>query len=170
MNDLLDAAGVLSSDAPRTGWPYDPVIIPPRADIHRFVLTIPGEPVAKGRPKLGTVNGHAMAFTPAKTRRYEDLVRQKAVQTWNRPLIADAPITLQVTFTRGIPASWSRKKREAAYAQQIWPTGRPDLDNMVKAITDGMNLAVFADDALIVRTLSEKRYGDVPGVRVELTW
>lgn len=30
-----------------------------------------GVPVGKGRPKFSTVNGHAVAYTPAKTANYE---------------------------------------------------------------------------------------------------
>lgn len=133
-------------------------------------LTIPGEAVAKGRPKLGTVNGHAMAFTPKKTRAYEDVVRQHAVQRWQREILHAVPVALSVVFYRGIAASWPRKKQEQAIAGSLRPVGRPDLDNLVKAITDGMNGVVYSDDALIVETHSAKRYAVRPRVEVTISW
>lgn len=151
---------------------FAPEVLHPPVDlsVREWTLVIPGEPVAKGRPKLGTVNGHAMAFTPPKTRRYEDIVRQTAVREWNRPLLADVPIYLRATFARGIAASWPRKKREAALANTLRPTGRPDLDNMLKAITDGLNGVVYLDDALIVEITATKMYAAEPLVAVTLTW
>jgi len=139
-------------------------------DLRRWHLLIPGEPVAKGRPKLGTVNGHAMAFTPAKTRRYEDIVRQLAVQAWRRPLLAGEPIFLTVIFCRGIPASWSKRDKQSAMLGTKLPIGRPDLDNCVKAITDGLNGVVYADDAAIVSITASKRYSTDPRVEVTLAW
>lgn len=135
-----------------------------------WTLTIPGEPVAKARPKLGTVNGHAMAFTPAKTRRYEDIVRQTAVQAWGRPLLADTPVFLTVRFYRGIPKSWSKREQDAALRGLRRPVSKPDLDNLVKSVTDGLNGVVYYDDAAIVETTSGKFYAAEPRVEVELKW
>lgn len=135
-----------------------------------FRLTILGDPVAKGRPKLGTVNGHAMAFTPAKTRRYEDIVRQTAIREWNRPLLTDTPLSISVSCFRQIPKSASRKVKEAMLLGTIRPLGRPDLDNNVKAVTDALNGVVYYDDSAIVETHSFKWYGLDPRVEVTLTW
>jgi Holliday junction resolvase RusA-like endonuclease len=43
-------------------------------------IVVAGPPVPKGRPRLSTFNGHARAFTPTKTRRYEDLIRLEAAR------------------------------------------------------------------------------------------
>ncbi len=152
--------------------PFAPESLHPAVDpnVREWRLVIPGEPVAKGRPKLGTVNGHAMAFTPKKTRSYEDIVRQTCVREWNRPLLQDVAIVLTATFYRGIAVSWSRKKTEAALHGDLRPIGRPDLDNLTKCLTDGMNGVVYLDDALIVRTIAEKVYALRPRVEIVLTW
>jgi Holliday junction resolvase RusA-like endonuclease len=147
----------------------DSLLLDPQP-LRTFRLTIPGEPVAKGRPRLGTVAGHAMAFTPAKTRRYEDIVRQTAVREWNRPLLADTPLTLSVAFFRQIPKSASKKVKEGMLLGSIRPIGRPDLDNNVKAVIDALNGVVFYDDSAIVETHSSKWYGLEPRVEVTLTW
>ena len=46
------------------------------------------------------------------------------------------------------------------------PTGRPDLDNIVKLYADAFNSVVWRDDSQVVRVVSEKRYSDRPGVLV----
>ena len=155
--------------------PFSPVMLSlpqpqPRDDGGTWSLQIAGESVAKGRPKLGTVAGRAMAFTPRKTRNYEAYVRELAEREWKRAPIAERPIWLRATFVRAIPASWSIKKRNAAAMNHVHPTGRPDLDNCVKAITDALNTIVYADDALIVAFDVRKVYGTIPHAVVTLTW
>ncbi|MEP7367725.1 MAG: RusA family crossover junction endodeoxyribonuclease, partial [Acidobacteriota bacterium] len=113
---------------------------------------------------------HAMAFTPKKTRSYEDIVRQTAIREWNRPLLQDTAIVLTVTFYRGVAASWSKRKTAEALAGALLPIGRPDLDNLTKCLTDGMNGVVYLDDSAIVKTISEKRYALNPRVEIVLTW
>lgn len=135
-----------------------------------WTFQVPGEPVAKGRPKLGTVNGRAMAFTPKKTRTFESTVREIVGKAWTREPIAERPIFVRMTFVRLIPQSWPIKKRNAAIAGTLFPTGRPDLDNFQKAITDAMNTIVYTDDALIVGIEARKVYGAIPHAVVTLTW
>ena len=57
-------------------------------------------------------------------------------------------------------------------AQALCPefvTKKPDLDNLVKALGDGMNGVVFADDSQIAQNgICRKVYGDTPGVTVTI--
>lgn len=49
---------------------------------------IPGQPVGKGRPRIGKVGAHARMFTPAKTVSYESTVALFAAQAMaGRPLL-----------------------------------------------------------------------------------
>jgi hypothetical protein len=43
-----------------------------------IAFTIPGQPVAKGRPKFARRGAHVVAYTPAKTASYENLVKLAA--------------------------------------------------------------------------------------------
>jgi Holliday junction resolvase RusA-like endonuclease len=134
-------------------------------------LVIPGEPVAKARPKLATVHGHAMAFTPQKTRRYEDIVRNVVSHQWaGRSILQDVAITMRVTVFRGIPKSWSKRKQSDALTGAVRPLGKPDWDNFGKAISDGLNGLVYLDDALIVDAHVQKFYSLEPRVEVALSW
>jgi len=55
------------------------------------------------------------------------------------------------------PASWSAKKREAAIGRHHLQ--KPDLDNIEKAISDGMNRIAYADDSQICCKRSVKLWG-----------
>lgn len=49
-------------------------------DFRPVMFTVPGEPVGKGRPRIGRVGAHARMFTPAKTANYEGLIARRPWQ------------------------------------------------------------------------------------------
>lgn len=126
-------------------------------------ILIPGEPVAKGRPRFGK----GRAYTPEKTATWETFAKWQARAQLGAPPILRGPVAVTVTATFAIPPSWSKAKREAALRGEIAHTSRPDSDNILKAL-DAFNNLLWVDDAQITRAVVEKRYGSEPGVVVEV--
>lgn len=132
----------------------------------RFV--VPGAPQGKGRPRIGKVGQHARMFTPAATVAYEGLVAHAAQTAMaGRPLL-DGPVACAVHIDCAVPASWSQKKQRMALAGEVMPTTKPDADNVVKAIFDGLNEVLWRDDVQVVDLAVRKRYSATPCVRVEV--
>ena len=48
------------------------------------------------------------------------------------------------------------------------PGTRPDLDKLARALLDGITGVVVKDDSLVVDLMVGKRYGEAPGVVVEI--
>jgi Holliday junction resolvase RusA-like endonuclease len=79
------------------------------------------------------------------------------------------PLALSLSAVHPIPASWSKKRREAVLLAPVWKPTKPDLDNLIKAVSDGMNGIVYGDDALIVKFKDcDKLWGADPRVVVTL--
>lgn len=93
-------------------------------------FTIPGEPVAKARPRV-TSQG---TYTPAHVRKYEQSVHL---------LAANARARLGITTPRKANA-WRVTIHLYRYSRKA-----ADADNMVKAILDGMNGTLYADDSQV---------------------
>src|SRR3989304_5792878 len=130
-------------------------------------FTIPGEPVAKGRPSATTVNGLARLYTPKKTVNYESLVALAAQQAMGDRNLFDGPVSLGINAVFQITKSWSRKRRTANYHNPEFVTMWPDFDNTLKAVCDGINGVVWIDDSQIaIIDRSYKVYGEYPGVFV----
>ncbi|MCS3839407.1 Holliday junction resolvase RusA-like endonuclease [Pseudomonas sp. JAI111] len=129
---------------------------------------VPTEPVGKGRPRVSTIGGHARMFTPKKTANYETLISMAAQQAMQgRELIA-GPVLMELAIRVSVAASWSKKKTAEALAGVIKPTKKPDIDNILKAICDGINGIVFKDDVQITNVSMNKRFGETPGVSVRV--
>ncbi|WP_147695970.1 RusA family crossover junction endodeoxyribonuclease [Vogesella mureinivorans] len=130
-------------------------------------FTVPGAPVGKGRPKVSTRGGKfAKMYTPEKTANYETLVAMAAQQAMVGRALLAGPVEVQMAILLPIPASWSKKKQAAAIAGQVYPTKKPDADNVVKAIFDGINGVVWNDDVQACDIVVRKRYAETPGVQV----
>jgi Holliday junction resolvase RusA-like endonuclease len=130
------------------------------------VLTVelPGIPKGKGRPRFARATGRA--YTPAATRNYEgNLAVAASAAMASRPLI-EGPVDVIVEVGLPVPASWSRTKQLRAIAREIWPTGRPDVDNYLKAAMDAFNGVVFRDDSQVVQVWIVKFYSLKPSLSV----
>ncbi|MBN3750104.1 RusA family crossover junction endodeoxyribonuclease [Burkholderia sp. Se-20373] len=98
----------------------------------------------------------------------ENLVKMAASAAMRSTEPYAGPIRLVVHIGMPIPTSWSQKRQRAAAAGEIGATKKPDADNVVKALKDGMNGVAYVDDGQVVDLWVAKRYAVVPGVRVEV--
>lgn len=128
----------------------------------KYNFTIYGECVAKARPRF-TQYGHV--YTPAKTKEYERLIKSVAREN-NIPCITTA-LKIDITIYKSIPASWTKKKKEQALSGELLPVVKPDIDNYVKAVLDGLNGLLFVDDKQIIELTARKKYSD--SARTEVT-
>jgi len=64
------------------------------------------------------------------------------------------------------PKNISKKKREQMLNNEIYPTIKPDTDNIAKSILDSLNGIAYKDDKQVVKLNVDKRYNEEPSVRV----
>ncbi|HBO6928810.1 TPA: RusA family crossover junction endodeoxyribonuclease, partial [Pseudomonas aeruginosa] len=108
-------------------------------DFRPVMFTVPGEPVGKGRPRIGRVGAHVRMFTPAKTANYEGLIAHSGQQAMAGRALFEGPVLVELDIALSIPQSMSKKRKALALSGQLHPTKKPDLDNVQKAIYDGLN-------------------------------
>ncbi len=123
-------------------------------------LTIPGNPVAKGRPRFSIHQGQARTYSPAETVSWENNVRACAYNAKVTPL--DGPLQMTCIFYRPWPKSMSKKARLTAM-----PGTRPDVDNYIKLVLDALNGIAWRDDAQLVDINAAKRFAEAG--RTEIT-
>ena len=134
--------------------------------INALSFIVPGEPQGKGRAKIVKIGGFSRMATPAKTVAYEGLVAQAAQTAMRGAPLLEKACRIELDVLCSVPASWSQKKQAQALAGAIRPAKKPDADNVLKAVCDGMNGVVWKDDVQAVDVLLRKRYAPTPGVHV----
>lgn len=127
------------------------------------VITVPGRPVPKGRPRFGS--GHA--YTPKATRNFETQLKWLARLAMQHREIFLGPVKIEVLALFPIPQSWPTKKKTDALNGLVRPTGKPDLDNLLKTV-DALNGVVWKDDSQVVSALVRKRYWNEPSLKIEV--
>ena len=127
-----------------------------------LAFTVPGEPVAKGRPRF-TRSG--FAYPDKKTDRYENLVRLAYVEAYPDRKPAEGPIAVTIRADFPPLKSWSKKKKAAAAVDNLPKTTKPDLDNLVKVL-DGLNKIAWVDDAQIYNIEAWKGYSEQPRLEI----
>ena len=125
------------------------------------VFTVFGKPVGKGRPKFTSRGGYARAYTPKGTADYESLVAESYNSEYEKEDKMDYPIKVRILAVFPIPKSLRKADRELAKKNILKPTKKPDIDNIVKIILDGLNGVAYEDDAFVVAVEAEKRYSPV---------
>lgn len=136
---------------------------------HNVSMTLPFEPVPKGRPRFKVMCNHVQAFTPPKTKAFENSVGYYYKGASNSYMFEQGvPITVSIEFGMAVPASYSKKRRGEMLDGVILHTVKPDVDNLVKAILDGLNGIAFHDDAQITALHVSKRYVQSPHIYINI--
>jgi Holliday junction resolvase RusA-like endonuclease len=126
---------------------------------------VEGTPVGKGRPKFARRGKFVSTYTPTKTRTYEDTIKVAARQAMTiEPL--QTPVTVFVYISVPIPASYSKKRKEACLSGFEKPMKKPDVDNVSKCFLDAMNGIVYVDDVQVISLHMTKVYNTVGMVEV----
>lgn len=137
-----------------------------RSSMKEIEFVVYGRPKGKGRPRF-TMDGHA--YTPQTTRMYEKEIRQ-AFREAGGTSFGTVPIAVEVTAYYPIPKSARKSDKEAMAAGLVVPMVKPDIDNVLKAVLDGIqgDDGAFHDDVQVVSVRAEKRYDRIgsPGAVV----
>jgi Holliday junction resolvase RusA-like endonuclease len=75
---------------------------------------------------------------------------------------------MKCDFYKGVPKSWSEKKRQQALAGLIKPIGRPDCSNYLKGVEDALNGIAYLDDSQIVLVHVTKQYSLEPRAEIRI--
>lgn len=124
-----------------------------------YTFTYDITPAPKLRPRLGR-NG---TYTPYKTKVFEaEIIRQTIEQSRNIEKINTGPIHMSLAFVFTRPKTAKKRTDHVV---------KPDLDNLIKAVTDAMTKSgrVFKDDAQINSMTAVKVYGDAAKIEVTLS-
>lgn len=128
----------------------------------QFSLRIPIEPVPKGRPRF---TRFGKVYTPPKTHNYEKVIGEYWKQdTQGFKFERDQAVCVNVVFGLPIPKSTSKRKKEDMLNDIIKHIKKPDTDNLLKAVLDGLNGIAWADDSQVIRVCASKEYSTEPYV------
>lgn len=127
---------------------------------------VQGKVQAKQRPRFNRYSGKT--YTPNETIAYENWVKDcyfRSISSIdNKP--TDKPLKVKIISYYEVPRSASKKKKLQMLHNEIFPTIKPDTDNIAKSILDSLNGIAYLDDKQVVKLEVEKYYSQVSSVSV----
>ena len=129
-------------------------------------FTVPGIPKGKQRPRVCRINGQSLTYTPKQTIEYERIIRASYSTVSKFKFQKNEPLEISILALFLIPKHVSKSVKELMILGKILPTKRPDCDNVLKAVLDGLNGVAYQDDAQICRIYFEKMYAEIPETRI----
>ena len=114
-----------------------------------------GKPRGKQRPRLCSVDGRNIVYTPKQTIEYEKLIKASYIAS------------SKVFFERNIPIEINILAYFFHKSSIEFATKKPDADNIIKIVLDALNKVAFYDDAQVSKICFEQRYSKMP--RLEIT-
>jgi Holliday junction resolvase RusA-like endonuclease len=148
-------------------------------------FTIEGEPRGKERPRARVVSPprgkpFAQIYTPSSSTAYETAVFRASQGVRKRVGLIEGPVRVLILIGMPIPKSYTKTRQRQIRAGLEAHTKKPDIDNIVKAILDGLvrssgqgdlreHVGLLKDDTQVVDLRVIKDYTDVPRVSVRVT-
>ena len=133
---------------------------------------IPGEPMAKARPRATVIGGHARVYTPQKTANYEGKVALafKTKYPDQEPFNGAVIVNVKCYFPYSKVDFWPINRKHHGELREESKNKlhikKPDCDNLAKSVLDGLNGIAFSDDSQIVYLTVAKFYSLRPRTEI----
>jgi len=124
----------------------------PRAQAGKFAFFAPGIPKGQPRPRAFSRGGKARVYDPGTAEGWKAQVALAAREAGLDGAMLDGPVSVRVDFFMPRP----KRLKEGAPLDH---TGKPDLDNLAKAVLDCLTqIGAWGDDAQVTELAMTKRY------------
>ena len=133
-----------------------------------FMVTfkVDANPVGKQRARYARRGNFVQTYTPDKTRNYEALLKEAAIEAMGSSEPLETPVSLYLYIRVPISKSFSKKKVQDCLNGSEQPMKKPDSSNVLKSVEDAMNGVVYIDDCQIINHHITRVYSTLAGVDI----
>ena len=120
---------------------------------------VAGIPKAQPRVKAFVRGGHAGVYTPDSAEAWKQAVRREAIANAPESIVTGV-VRIQLDFFLPRPKVHLDKHGVPKPKSPVWCQKKPDLDNLIKAVTDAITdtQKVWLDDSQICEITATKTY------------
>ena len=76
------------------------------------------------------------------------------------------PVTLRIVARFLPPKSGSKVMKKRMLEGEVFPLKKPDMDNIVKVVSDALNGVAYHDDTQVVLVVAKKAYSAMEGLDI----
>ena len=134
-------------------------------------MRVPGTPAPQGSKRH--VGNGILVESSKKVAPWREAIVGEAQRTGLAGIMLDDAVAIDITFELPRPNGHYRTGRNSALVREsapAYPSGKPDLDKLIRSVLDGLVQAgMLRDDSLVVSVQGRKRYagkGQHPGALI----
>jgi len=131
--------------------------------VETVTYTVPGKPSGKARPRFNRGTGHV--YSP-DVGLFQARVAEFGLGAGLR--LVEGPVEVHIKITRCMPSSWSKKRRASSMGEAT--TTKPDGNNVLAGVLDGLTGVLVQDDKSVWRCSVEKRWGELDRTVITVGW
>lgn len=128
-----------------------------------ITIIVYGKPHGKGRAR---VTKKGFAYTPKKTKENQAYIQSLATEAMIGKNKLQGAVEMELYIYAPIPAKFRKAERQLALDGKLRPIERPDLDNVIKQVSDSCNWIVYTDDCQISEIKAFRYYSLNPRLHV----
>ena len=137
---------------------------------------VAGEPIPQSRPRRNPTTGAFYSNATPALKAWKEAISMTALSHKPNELVAETPIHIRLDFRLPLPKTIKGRRGK------VEPWGRPDVDNLAKAVYDAIEGIIYANDSQITVAVVRKRWEvtcgrnhlaterEPPGVGVVIEW
>jgi Holliday junction resolvase RusA-like endonuclease len=124
---------------------------------------VSGKPVPQPRPRITVRGRHGVAYVPKghPIHAWRAKVRERMLEMVDPEILPFGNVGLHVTMIFHMVKPKSNKHR--------LPIGKPDIDNLAKAVLDAGNGVIWRDDSQVTDLCARKRWAEIDGVWLDIS-
>lgn len=135
--------------------------------MREFEFEVETTPKGKARPRFVRRGNFVQTYTPKATHDYEQLIAEQFLLQGGT--VFDYPyLEMKITAYFPIPKSTKKSERLLLETGCVPYDKKPDIDNVVKAVLDGLNKVAYEDDKQVVKLKVCKYYGSIGLVKIRI--
>lgn len=118
-----------------------------------------GTPKGQPRARAFAMKGKVRMYDPGTAEGWKSAVAAAAKPYINT--FAAGPVRVSITFEMPRPKSHRTKAGELRMDRPVFHVGKPDCDNLAKAVLDALTaIGIWTDDAQVAELWITKKYAD----------
>jgi crossover junction endodeoxyribonuclease RusA len=121
-------------------------------------FSVIGDPAPQGSKRV--FNG-VLVEASRKCKPWRERVHWAAKEACGEPI--GGPVRVSLSFRLSPPKQW-RPTLKLFRRRRGWPTTKPDIDKLARAVLDALTDVAYRDDSQVCALLVEKRYDNIPGL------
>ena len=132
-----------------------------------MIFVVVGKIRGKGRPRYSGIT-HTV-YTPKETVAYEKQIARAYKEAGGEMFPEECEIRVTVKAYFAIPKSYSSCKKTYCMTGAMNPMKKPDIDNILKVVLDGLNGIAYSDDKNVIAVSCMKKYGQSEYLEIGVT-